>query len=127
MLTEKPQEAINKVFHRIANYHCKDSYSLADLRKHNRKRPIAEDRFLLCYLAHIIGGITYTDLMPLMCRDRTSIAWGIKKIEYWRDDPEFERIMLRKEWIVNKILDENCFQEKKAIQQWNSQNHRSQR
>lgn len=54
---------------------------------------LSEARQVSNYLAHVVYGMSFTDIGQLANRDRTSIAHGCNKVEDLRDLPDRDRAL----------------------------------
>jgi chromosomal replication initiation ATPase DnaA len=64
---------------------------LAELRATTRRpRAVAFARQCAMYLAHIVFGLTLTEVGRAFGRDRTTAAYACELIEEMRDDPVFD-------------------------------------
>jgi chromosomal replication initiation ATPase DnaA len=50
-------------------------------------------RQVAMYLAHVGGGLTYTQVGRLFARDRTTVAHACWRVEDLREDAAFDRIV----------------------------------
>ena len=67
---------------------------LAELRAATRRpRAIAFARQSAMYLAHVVFGLTLTEVGRAFGRDRTTAAHACELIEGLRDDPEFDAVL----------------------------------
>jgi chromosomal replication initiation ATPase DnaA len=67
---------------------------LAELRAATRRpRAIALARQSAMYLAHVVFGLTLTDVGRAFGRDRTTAAYACEVIEELRDDPVFDAVL----------------------------------
>ncbi|WP_202396075.1 helix-turn-helix domain-containing protein [Stappia sediminis] len=55
------------------------------------KADVAFARQVAMYLAHVVAGLTLTDVGKRFGRDRTTAAYACRLIEDRRDDPAFDR------------------------------------
>jgi chromosomal replication initiation ATPase DnaA len=61
---------------------------------------VALARQMAMYLAHVVGGLTLTDIGHHFRRDRTTVAHACRLIETKRDDPGFDRVVALLEGVV---------------------------
>lgn len=70
-------------------------------------RHIASARQVAMYLAHVVCGMTLTEVGTMFGRDRTTVAYACLKVEVRRDDPVFDRAMDLLGWalptLVNRV------------------------
>jgi chromosomal replication initiation ATPase DnaA len=67
---------------------------LAELRATTRRsRTVALARQSAMYLAHVVFGLTLTDVGRAFNRDRTTAAYACEMIENRRDDPAFDKVL----------------------------------
>jgi hypothetical protein len=67
---------------------------LAELRARTRRPPtVALARQSAMYLAHIVFGLTLTDIGRAFDRDRTTAAYACELIENRRDDPVLDAVI----------------------------------
>ena len=59
----------------------------------NRSSAISRTRQTAMYLAHVVFGLSYTDVGKLFSRDRTTVAHACGAVEEWRDDPAVDRAL----------------------------------
>lgn len=65
---------------------------LSDLRGGTRGRAkVAQARQVAMYLAHVVCGMSLTQVGRIFDRDRTTVAHACGLIEDLRDDPSFDR------------------------------------
>jgi chromosomal replication initiation ATPase DnaA len=58
-----------------------------------RRENVAFARQVAMYLAHVVGGLSLTDVGRLFQRDRTTVAHACALVEDLRDDPRFNRCL----------------------------------
>jgi chromosomal replication initiation ATPase DnaA len=56
-------------------------------------KDIAEARQVAMYLAHVCCRMSLTEVGAMFGRDRTTVAHACLKVEYRRDDPNFDRAL----------------------------------
>jgi hypothetical protein len=67
----------------------------AELWAHTRgARPAAFARQVAMYLAHVGGGLNYTQIGRLFARDRTTVAHACSLVEDRRDNVRFDRTLV---------------------------------
>jgi chromosomal replication initiation ATPase DnaA len=67
---------------------------LAELRATTRRsRTVALARQSAMYLAHVVFGLTLTDVARAFNRDRTTAAYACEMTENRRDDPAFDTVL----------------------------------
>ena len=77
----------------------------ADLSIKSRgKAHIALARQTGMYLAHVICGLTLTEVGLLFGRDRTTVAHACAVVEDRRDDPVFDRALDLLEWALPSLI-----------------------
>lgn len=64
------------------------------------QRRIAFARQVAMYLAHVVCGLTMTDVGRMFGRDRTTVAHACQKIEQRRDHLQFDRALDLLAWAV---------------------------
>lgn len=72
--------------------------------KSRGKAHIALARQVAMYLAHVICGLTLTEVGVLFGRDRTTVAHACAVVEDRRDDPIFDRALDLLEWALPSLL-----------------------
>ena len=65
--------------------------------------PICEARHVAMYLAHVVFQIPLTGMAGPFGRDRTTIAYAVRRIEDRRDDAEFDAVIERLERLGTAI------------------------
>jgi chromosomal replication initiation ATPase DnaA len=55
------------------------------------------------YLAHVVGGLTMTQVGELFQRDRTTVAHGCGVVEDLRDIPEMDRVLTILETTISSL------------------------
>ncbi len=71
---------------------------LIELRAASRRRaPIAFARQSAMYLAHVVLGLTYSEIGRAFGRDRTTAAHACQIVEERRDDPRIDALLSRLE------------------------------
>ena len=79
---------------------------IADLRAPTRRSPrTAFARQVAMYLAHVVGGLSLTEVGALFARDRTTAAHACGIVEDRRDDPELDRRIEHLERAVVSLID----------------------
>jgi hypothetical protein len=63
-------------------------------------RDIAEARQVAMYLAHVCCGMSLTAVGTMFGRDRTTVAHACLKVEWRRDDPNFDRALDVLSWAL---------------------------
>ena len=53
---------------------------------------LSDARHITNYLAHVVYGMTYTNISKIAARDCTSIAHGCGRVEDQRDAPQLDRV-----------------------------------
>jgi chromosomal replication initiation ATPase DnaA len=77
----------------------------ADLAIKSRgKAHIALARQAGMYLAHVMCGLTLTEVGLLFGRDRTTVAHACAVVEDRRDDPVFDRALDLLEWALPSLI-----------------------
>ena len=77
----------------------------ADLSIKSRgKAHIALARQAGMYLAHVMCGLTLTEVGVLFGRDRTTVAHACAVVEDRRDDPVFDRALDLLEWALPSLI-----------------------
>jgi chromosomal replication initiation ATPase DnaA len=85
-----------------------------DLRAATRRSPRAAfARQVAMYLAHVVCGLSLTEVGTLFARDRTTVAHACGVVEDRRDDRELDRRLDHLERAVASLIDalswrENC-------------------
>lgn len=75
-----------------------------DLGAATRRSPRAAfARQVAMYLAHVVCGLSMTEVGALFSRDRTTVAHACEVVEDCRDDPELDRRVERLECAVNAL------------------------
>jgi chromosomal replication initiation ATPase DnaA len=67
-------------------------------------RDIAEARQVAMYLAHVCCGMTLTEVGAMFGRDRTTVSHACLKVEYRRDDPNFDRALDLLSWALPTLV-----------------------
>jgi chromosomal replication initiation ATPase DnaA len=62
-------------------------------------------RQVAMYLAHVVCGLSLTQVGRLFARDRTTAAHACRRVEDRRDDPEFDRRLEHLERAVASLFD----------------------
>ncbi|MCB1521216.1 MAG: chromosomal replication initiator DnaA [Hyphomicrobiaceae bacterium] len=76
-----------------------------DLRRSTRGRAkVARARQVAMYLAHVVCGMTLTDVGRLFDRDRTTVSHACSVIEDERDNQAFDRVLELLEMAVLALL-----------------------
>ena len=60
-------------------------------------------RQVAMYLAHVVGGLSLTQVGRMYGRDRTTVAHACAVVEDRRDDPRFDRAMTALEYAVRQL------------------------
>jgi chromosomal replication initiation ATPase DnaA len=68
-----------------------------DILRRGRRAEIAAGRQLAMYLAHVMLGLSLTEVGALFGRDRTTVAYACAQIEDQRDDAAFDAEVSRLE------------------------------
>ncbi len=77
----------------------------ADLWSDTRGRPkVAFARQVAMYLAHVVCGLSLTNVGQIFSRDRTTVAHACGRVEDLRDDPSFDRSLELLEGIMRVLL-----------------------
>jgi chromosomal replication initiation ATPase DnaA len=77
----------------------------ADLWSDTRGRPnVAFARQVAMYLAHVVCGLSLTNVGHIFSRDRTTVAHACGRVEDLRDDPAFDRSLELLEGIMRVLL-----------------------
>ena len=77
-----------------------------DLRAPTRRSPrTAFARQVAMYLAHVVCGLSLTEVGALFARDRTTVAHACGIVEDRRDDPELDRRIEHLERAVVSLID----------------------
>lgn len=76
-----------------------------DLRRATRGQArVARARQVAMYLAHVVCGMSLTEVGRTFARDRTTVSHACGVIEDGRDDPTFDRVLELLEQVVNAVL-----------------------
>lgn len=76
-----------------------------DLRRATRGRAkVARARQVAMYLAHVVCGLSLTEVGRVFARDRTTVSHACSVIEDGRDDPNFDRVLDLLESVLNALL-----------------------
>lgn len=76
-----------------------------DLRARTRRAPrVAFARQVAMYLAHVVCGLSLTEVGALFARDRTTVAHACGVVEDRRDDPELDGSLEHLENAVASLL-----------------------
>lgn len=67
-------------------------------------RNIASARQVAMYLAHVVCGMTLTEVGMMFGRDRTTVAYACLKVEVRRDDPIFDRALDLLGWALPTLV-----------------------
>jgi hypothetical protein len=67
-------------------------------------RDIAEARQVAMYLAHVCCRMSLTEVGAMFGRDRTTVAHACLKVEYRRDDPNFDRALDVLGWALPTLV-----------------------
>jgi chromosomal replication initiation ATPase DnaA len=67
-------------------------------------RDIAEARQVAMYLAHVCCRMSLTEVGAMFGRDRTTVAHACLKVEYRRDDPNFDRALDVLSWALPTLV-----------------------
>jgi chromosomal replication initiation ATPase DnaA len=67
-------------------------------------RGIAEARQVAMYLAHVCCRMSLTEVGAMFGRDRTTVAHACLKVEYRRDDPNFDRALDVLGWALPTLV-----------------------
>ena len=79
---------------------------IADLRAPTRSSPQAAfARQVAMYLAHVVCGLTLTEIGTLFHRDRTTVAHACSVVEDRRDDPDLDARIEHLERAVTSLID----------------------
>jgi chromosomal replication initiation ATPase DnaA len=70
-------------------------------------RDIAEARQVAMYLAHVCCRMSLTEVGAMFGRDRTTVAHACLKVEYKRDDPNFDRALDVLSWALPTLVMRN--------------------
>ncbi|MBP0615646.1 helix-turn-helix domain-containing protein [Jiella mangrovi] len=74
---------------------------VAEIRRPSRAENRACDaRHVAMYLANTTFGISLSRIALAFGRDRTSIAYAVRRVEEWRDDEAFEQSLQRLEGLA---------------------------
>lgn len=77
-----------------------------DLRAPTRRSPRAAfARQVAMYLAHVVCGLSLTEVGTLFARDRTTVAHACSVVEDGRDDPELDGRLEHLERAVAALID----------------------
>jgi chromosomal replication initiation ATPase DnaA len=77
-----------------------------DLRAATRRSPRAAfARQVAMYLAHVVCGLSLTEVGSLFARDRTTVAHACGVVEDRRDDPELDGRLDHLERAVSSLVD----------------------
>ncbi len=78
---------------------------LAELKAQTRRKaPIAFARQVAMYLAHVVCGLSLTEVGLLFGRDRTTVGHACGLIEDRRDDPVFDHLMEHLERAIMRLM-----------------------
>lgn len=69
-----------------------------------RRAPVARARQVAMYLAHVVCGLTLTEVGVLFRRDRTTVSHACSTVEDSRDNPEVDRCLDCLEYAIGKIF-----------------------
>lgn len=67
-------------------------------------RDIAEARQVAMYLAHVCCSMSLTEVGAMFGRDRTTVSHACLKVEYRRDDPNFDRALDVLSWALPTLV-----------------------
>lgn len=67
-------------------------------------RGIAEARQVAMYLAHVCCRMSLTEVGAMFCRDRTTVAHACLRVEYRRDNPNFDRALDVLSWALPTLV-----------------------
>jgi hypothetical protein len=67
-------------------------------------RDIAEARQVAMYLAHVCCAMSLTEVGVMFGRDRTTVAHACLKVEYRRDNPNFDRTLDVLSWALPTLV-----------------------
>ncbi len=67
-------------------------------------RDIAEARQVAMYLAHVCCAMSLTEVGVMFGRDRTTVAHACLKVEYRRDNPNFDRALDVLSWALPTLV-----------------------
>ncbi|MET1047339.1 MAG: helix-turn-helix domain-containing protein [Hyphomicrobium sp.] len=67
-------------------------------------RDIAEARQVAMYLAHVCCRMSLTEVGAMFGRDRTTVAHACLKVEYRRDNPNFDRALDVLGWALPTLV-----------------------
>lgn len=70
-----------------------------------RERRLSEARQLGMYLANVCLCVGYEDIALEIDRDRTTVRYGIEKVEDRRENPDFDELLLAVETLIGCLLD----------------------
>jgi len=77
---------------------------LAELRATTRRpRSVAFARQSAMYLAHVVFGLTLTDVGRAFGRDRTTAAYACELVENLRDDPDLNAVLEALEHVCGSL------------------------
>ncbi|MGL5078770.1 MAG: helix-turn-helix domain-containing protein [Waterburya sp.] len=85
----------------VANYFNESALLIIGLRR--GKQSIIKLRHIVMYLAHVCGQISAAEISRISMRDRSTVSFGINKIEDLRDDPTFDSLM---DSLCNRYVEE---------------------
>lgn len=78
---------------------------IEELRSRSRgKKAVARSRQIAMYLAHVVCGLSLTEVGELFSRDRTTVAHACSVIEDIRDEPVFDETLELLECVIRNIL-----------------------
>lgn len=81
------------------------SIPLSELRAQTRRKAnIAFARQVAMYLAHVVCGLSLTEVGILFGRDRTTVGHACGLVEDRRDDPAFDLLMEHLEGAVMRLM-----------------------
>jgi chromosomal replication initiation ATPase DnaA len=80
--------------------------NIGDLKSSTRGSPQAAfARQVAMYLAHVVCGLSLTEVGALFARDRTTVSHACNLVEDRRDDPELDRRLEYLERAVASLID----------------------
>jgi chromosomal replication initiation ATPase DnaA len=80
--------------------------SIGDLQSATRGSPrVAFARQVAMYLAHVVCGLSLTEVGALFARDRTTVSHACSVVEDRRDDPELDGRLEHLERAVAALID----------------------
>lgn len=76
-------------------------------RRVRSERRLTEARQLGMYLANVCFGIGFEDIGTVINRDRSTIRYGIEKVEDRRENPYFDTLLVALETLIGALMEED--------------------